>query len=104
MIERIVAGRIGREAARGTVFESLIHRKDHQLSCAGQFTAPQQSGDVGLRACIVAAVPTENLLHPISHFVLRLDQIRSYINRHSTIAASQGSGITRLLEYWSPPR
>ena len=41
MIQRIVAGRVRREAPRRAMLEALIDRQDDQLSGTGQFSASQ---------------------------------------------------------------
>jgi hypothetical protein len=67
MIEGAVSSRVGGETPGRTMLESLVHRKNDQLTSPCQFPMEQQTGDIRSRSHIVATVPAENLLYPISH-------------------------------------
>ncbi|MCG3775300.1 MAG: hypothetical protein JW395_2132 [Nitrospira sp.] len=67
MIEGTVSSGIGGKTPGRTMLESLVHGKDDQLTSPCQLPMEQQTGDVRFCSRIVAAVPAENLLYPISH-------------------------------------
>jgi hypothetical protein len=67
MIEGIVAPWILGKAPGRTMLEPLIHWQDDQFARPGKLAGPQQARNI--RSCprIVAAIPAQNLLNPISH-------------------------------------
>ena len=71
MIGGIVPPCVGGKAPSRTMLEPLVHRKDNQLPSPCQLSVAQQTGDIGSSSHIVAAVPTQNFLYPISHISLR---------------------------------
>src|SRR5437867_7362299 len=67
MIERIVAGRVGRKTSRRSMLESLINRQDHQFTGPGQFSMTEQASQIGSCARVVASVPAQDLSDAIVH-------------------------------------
>ena len=67
MVARIVRRRVHGKAACRTVLEPLIHRKHDKSACPGQTAVVQYPGQVGERAGIVAAVPTQDFAYSIVH-------------------------------------
>jgi hypothetical protein len=49
------------------MLEPLVDGQDDQLACPGKLAMAQQAGNIRSCSRVVAAVPAENLLNPISH-------------------------------------
>ncbi len=72
MIERIIRGRIRREAPCRAVLKALIDGQDHELSCASEPPVVQYPGEIRQCAGIVAAIPTENFTDAFFHNIMLL--------------------------------
>src|SRR5581483_1271724 len=103
VIRGIIAGRVHREAPRGTVLEALVHRQDHQLAGAGETPGVEEPGDVGAGTGTVAAVPAADLLHarfdrlPPPFRSRTLSTIELVGHRHVVGAAANDGGALVVL-------
>src|SRR3954468_12081732 len=102
----VVAGRVGRERARGPVLEPLIDGQDNEPAAPGETPVLQQPCDVRLRSRIVGLIPAEDFPDAPSEFHfcclsvrgLRTLPHRTETSRASTLASSQVKrGTDRLL-------
>src|SRR3954468_10594589 len=61
MIMRVIAGGVGREAARRAMLEALVHREDDQLAGTTEAAFHQDAGQIALGTRGVALVVGEDL-------------------------------------------
>src|SRR5450759_2805806 len=69
VVARVVAGGVGREAARRAVLEALVDRQHDELAGAGEAPVVEHPVEVGERAGVVRRVPAQYLLDSICHLL-----------------------------------
>src|SRR5437660_9150488 len=69
MIARIVARRIGRKAAGGSMFKALVHRQNHHFPGTGQSAMIKHTSQIRANPKVLARVPAQNFSNSFVHFL-----------------------------------
>jgi hypothetical protein len=67
VVARVVSVRVGSEAARRAVLESLVDRQDDEAAGACERAGVHQARQIVQYAGILARVPAKNLSHSLAH-------------------------------------
>src|SRR5690242_19818124 len=70
MVTGVISSRIWREATRGAVLKSLVHRQNHHLASPCQAAMIQHTRQIGAYTRILTGIPAENLTNTIVHHFL----------------------------------